>query len=113
MGDMLKIRICTKQSQVVADTQPCDQYIDCAHLNPGSSAGIAKPGRGDVVLTIGYEERQAGEVLEDLVPRLRSREGLQQFLKHQACGDDRFPGRERPTQLRYMNAFIGAVAPQG
>jgi hypothetical protein len=111
MGDILKILICTEQSQVVTNTQLRDQCIDCAHLNPGSTAGIAKSGRGDVVLTIGYEERQAGEVLEDLVPRLRSREALQQLLKNQACGDDRFPGRECPTQLSHLNTFIGAVAP--
>ena len=111
MGDVLKILIRTKQSQVVTNTQLRDQYINRAHLKPSSAAGIAKSGRGDVVLAIGYEERQAGEVLEDLVARLGSREALQQLLKHQACGDDRFPGRECPTQLRHMNAFIGVVTP--
>jgi hypothetical protein len=61
----------------MADTQLRQERIDRADLNAMTTARIAKRRRLDVIGSIGDEEGQRGEPIQNLLTGLRSRESLQ------------------------------------
>lgn len=75
--DTLKIPITRQHQQPMADTQLRQQRVDRADLNAMPTARIAKRRRFDVIGSIGHEERECGEPIQNLLTRLWPREALQ------------------------------------
>jgi len=73
----LKIPIARQHRQPMADTQLRQQCVDRADLNAMTTASIAKRRRFDVIGSIGHEEGECGEPIQDLLTCLWSREALQ------------------------------------
>jgi hypothetical protein len=73
----LKIPIARQHQQLMADTQLGQQRIDHANLNAMTTARIAKRRRFDVIGSVGHEEGECGEPIQNLLTRLWSREALQ------------------------------------
>jgi hypothetical protein len=73
----LKIPVTRKHQQAVADAQLRQERIDRANLNAMTAAGVAKHSGFDVIGSIGNEERQRGEPIQNLLTRFWAREALQ------------------------------------
>ena len=75
--DTLKILVTRQHQQPVAYTQLRQERIDRANLNAMTTARIAKRRRFDVIDSIGHEEGECREPIQNLLTRLWSREALQ------------------------------------
>jgi hypothetical protein len=75
----------TQQREVVPYAQLRKQGIDCADLNSGSAAGVAKFSGGDMILPLWLKQRKRSKAFDDLSAGLGSGEALQQLLQHKPC----------------------------
>lgn len=69
-GGVGEVLIGGQERQVVADAELGDQGIDGSDLHTGAAACRAERRGVDMVLSIGLHQRQRGEAVDDLCPRL-------------------------------------------
>ena len=110
--DRLEVRIRREHCELVANAELGDEGVDRADLNPASAAGVPQLGRANVILAVRNQQGKGGEPLDDAVPSARAAETLKELLKHEARGEDRVTGIERPRKERNLGAVFGSVAPQ-
>ena len=87
---MLEISVRTQHEKLMSHTKLSKQRIDRSDLQALAPATVAKVCRGDVIFALWNDQRQGSESIEDLLSRFRSVESLQNLLKDQAGGEDRF-----------------------
>jgi hypothetical protein len=95
----------------MADAQLCEHGVDRPDLHAAASARVPNAGSGDVVLTIGLDQRQGGEALDDLRLGLRAGKALQNFLQHETGRDHKivaFQGVLQGLQLRLSGSRVPA-----
>jgi hypothetical protein len=73
---VLEVLVSGQQSETVSDAELRNQGVDCSDLNARPSAGIPQVGSCDVVFTIGLDQRQCREAIDDLGPCLRRNKAL-------------------------------------
>jgi hypothetical protein len=72
------------------DAQLGKQGVNSAYLQAGATASVAQIGSFNVVLPLWIEKRQSCKPFDDILAGAWSDESLQEFLKNQASGDNRF-----------------------
>ena len=65
-----------------------------------------------MVGSIGNEQRKRGELIQNLVARLRSGEALKEFLENQAGRKNEFAILKSPAQREDRRDVGGCIAPQ-
>lgn len=107
--NMAEILIGCQHCQVIAQAELRQQRVDRPDLHTFAAALIAQFRRMNVVVAIRHDQRQGGKPLDDLVPALGAGETLQNFLEHEAGGEKRLTGFERPDQHCDFGASNRAV----
>jgi hypothetical protein len=72
----------------MTNTELRNQGVDRAYLFSFSAACVAQIGCLNMVLPVGHQQGQCGEVLNDLLVCFWSRESLQQFLQDKSGSID-------------------------
>jgi hypothetical protein len=108
----MEVLVGREHQEFMSQAKPCQQRVDSAELQALSATGIAQLGRLDVIVPVRHDARQSREPVDDLAPRLRSGEALQQFLQHEASGYQRIATLERARQFQNFRHVDGRVAPQ-
>lgn len=99
---MREVFVRREQGQAVANAELGEQGVDGAELNTRLAADVAQARRLDVVLSIGLNQRQGCEALDDPGPIPGARESLQELLQDQARGDDHLGTEQRLLQLVHL-----------
>lgn len=89
-------------------TELRDKRVDGANLDTLAATRVAQPSGLDMVDSVGNEERQRTEALDDRVACLRSRETLQQFLQHEPVRED--PSPDSSASRRRSTAASAGLA---
>jgi len=66
--------------QAVADAQLSEQHLDRPDLDSISAAGTSYLGRPDMVGSVGDEQRERSEAIDDIVAGLGPSESLEELL---------------------------------
>jgi len=93
---MREISVGCEHGQVVADTKLCQQGVYRSNVHTRAATAIAQVRGPDVIVAIGYQQRDSGESIQNLRARARPQKTLEQLLQHQACRENDFPALNRP-----------------
>lgn len=74
----------------MANAELSEQPFNRADLNPASPARVPQLGRLNMVLTVGNDQWQRSELLNDAASGPRPPEPPKKLLEHEARGEDRF-----------------------
>ena len=91
----LEVAIGRKQDEVVPATELREKRVDSADLETLAVTRVPQLSGLDMVDSVGNEERQRPEALDDRVACLRPTETLQQFLQREPGREDPLPRFER------------------
>jgi hypothetical protein len=86
--DWREVMVRRQQQQVMANAELGEQCVDRADLYARTSAPIAQVRRANVVVAIRDNERQCGELCDDVPGRAQPAEALQKFLHDESGGYD-------------------------
>ena len=95
------------------DADLSQQRINRPDLDTRTATMIAKFSGVDVVPSIRDNQRQSCESFDDLLACARTRKSLQQFLKYQPGGNDRFAASKCRSQCKDGGSVRVAVAAKG
>lgn len=87
--------------------------IDRANLQTGPTTAISQFRGSDMILPVRRQQRQRREPIDDVFPRSRTGEALQQFLQDQPRSQDRCATFEGIAQRLYFWSQRSLVAPEG
>jgi hypothetical protein len=79
-------------------------------LNSALTAAGVKLGGGDMILAIRYQKGKSRKPGNDLFPGFRSLEALQQFLEHEAAGDNTL-GSLECADKQPNRGYVGRLIP--
>ena len=83
----------------MAQTELRQQRVDRPDLSTAPAAFISQCGRVYMIASVGDQQRQCGEPIEDLREISRSGEALQKLLQNQSGGYEFLTGFDRADQL--------------
>ncbi len=109
---MKKVLVRRQQGQFVPPTQLNQERVDSADLNSSSSTGVSNLRSGYVILTIGLDQGEGTEPVDDRACGLGSRESLQQFLKNEPCRHDGVGAKKCLLQCADLGLGACTVAAQ-
>ena len=97
-----EVSVRRQQGQFVAYAQLAQQRVDRPNLDAGPPANVANFRGIDVVLPVRHQERQGRESPHDVLAGTRAGKALQQFLQHQASGDNRIAAVDRGSMCKHL-----------
>ena len=112
-GDSSEVFVGRQHREIVADAELCEQGIDGCDPEPVFAALIAQVGGVHVIATIGNEEGQRAEALDDSLAVTGLEKTLQQLLQDEPGGEYLGAAFERLGQVRHLGAAGRRVATQG
>jgi hypothetical protein len=110
--DAAEIAVGRQHGQVVAQAELRQQGIHRSDLHALATAMVPQRRGLNVILTIRHDQRQGRKPRDDLIPAPGTGKTLQQFLQHEASGEQRLAGFERPDQHTDFRNPVRLVAPQ-
>lgn len=107
-----EILIAGQQSQVIAYAQLRDQCVHRAKLHASPAAFIAQPGCRNVIVPVRLYEGKGAKARDYVSGCFGAGESLQEFLEHQAGGDNHFRAGERCNQGLHFGRNGCSIAPK-
>lgn len=107
----MEVLVSRQHCQIVVNAQTSEERVDGPHLYTFATTCIAKVGGSYVVVTIGNEEWQSIEALDDPPVRLGSRKPLKQFLENESRRVDRIPSIQGPPELFDLRLALVMASP--
>ena len=96
----------------MADAEVSNQGVDRSDLDSFAAAIVAQLSSLDVVVDLGGEHGQQGEVPNDLLSGRRPLKALEQFLKNQSRRDDDLAPFEAGLEEYYFGGLGGRTSSQ-
>jgi hypothetical protein len=97
-----------EQDQIVSATELDEHRVDGSDLGTVAAAGVAQLGGFDVIFAVRLQEYERGEALDQRAPCLGAGKTLQQFLQHEASGEDLVCSVESVLQrFRFRGGNLG------
>lgn len=87
-GSVREVLVCGEQRQLVANAELGQDGVNGSDLDACAPTGVADVRCCYVVVSVGLNQRQRSEALDDLGLCLRSREALKKLLQDEASCDD-------------------------
>ena len=111
-GDIAKVSVGCQHREVSAYTELRQKRIDRAGLNAAASAFVSQFGSLHMVASVGDQQRQRGEPIENLRTVPRAGEPLQKLLQDETSGHQFFTGLDGTDQFVPFTCHSGRVVPE-
>ena len=111
-GNVRKVVVRRQKHQLMPDAQLSKERIDRSDLHSPLAALVAKRSGGDVILSVGYDQRKRRETVDNLLLSFGTGESLQKLLQNQSSRDDALTRLESARQRTHGGSVRRLIPPK-